>query len=140
MYCNFVKYFTKVQKQENQYTMSKISDLKSIDDCSTNYILAVNETLNVISGKWKMPIMASLLFGKKRYGEIAKEIPKINSRMLSKELRDLEANGIITRTVYDTIPVSVEYELTESGRAFEKVVNVMLEWGLEHRKIAIEKN
>ncbi len=117
--------------------MAKISDLKSISDCSASYILAVNDTINVINGKWKMAIMASLFFGKKRYGELEKEIPKINSRMLSKELRDLEANGIVTRTVYDTIPVRIEYELTESGRAFEKVVNVMLEWGLEHRKNAI---
>lgn len=117
--------------------MGKISDLKSISDCSSDYILAVNDTLNVVTGKWKMAIMASLFFGKKRYGELEKEIPKINSRMLSKELRDLEANGIVKRTVYDTIPVSVQYELTKSGRAFEKVVNVMLEWGLEHRKITI---
>lgn len=120
--------------------MSKISDLTSIRDCSVNYILAVNDTINVVNGKWKMAIMASLFFGKKRYGELAKEIPKINSRMLSKELRDLEANGIVTRTVYDTIPVSIEYELTKSGRAFEKVVNAMLEWGLEHREIVIGKS
>ena len=119
--------------------MVKVSNLESIRDCSADYILAVNETLNVIDGKWKMPIMASLFFGKKRYGELEKEIPKINSRMLSKQLRDLEANGIVKRTVYDTIPVSVEYELTNSGRAFEKVVNVMLEWGLEHRKTVIGK-
>ena len=120
--------------------MRKISDLESISDCSANYILAVNETLNVINGKWKMPIMASLFFGKKRYGELEKEIPKINSRMLSKQLRDLESNGIVTRTVYDTIPVSVEYELTKTGRSFEKVVNAMLEWGLEHRKNIIRKS
>jgi DNA-binding HxlR family transcriptional regulator len=116
--------------------MKKISDLKRISDCSAEYILAVNDTINVVNGKWKMAIMASLFFGKKRYGELEKEIPKINSRMLSKELRDLEANGIVTRTVYDTIPVGVVYELTKSGRAFETVVNAMLEWGLEHRKIA----
>jgi len=120
--------------------MVKLSDLENIKDCSADYILAVNETLNVIDGKWKMPIMASLFFGTKRYGELEKEIPKINSRMLSKQLRDLEANGIVKRTVYDTIPVSVEYELTNSGRAFEKVVNVMLEWGLEHRKTVIGKS
>src|SRR5665213_690073 len=120
--------------------MVKLSDLENIKDCSADYILAVNETLNVIDGKWKMPIMASLFFGTKRYGELEKEIPKINSRMLSKQLRDLEANGIVKRTVYDTIPVSVEYELTNSGRAFEKVVNVMFEWGLEHRKTVIGKS
>lgn len=113
--------------------MGRISDMKSISDCSTSYILAVNDTINVISGKWKMAIMSSLFFGKKRYSEIEREIPKINSRMLSKELRDLEANGIVKRTVYDTVPVSIEYELTKSGHAFRKVLDVMLEWGLEHR-------
>lgn len=119
--------------------MSNLSQLKSINDCSTSYIMAVNETLNVVNGKWKMAIMASLFFGKKRFGELEKEIPKINTRMLSKQLRDLEANGIIKRTVYDTIPVSIEYELTKSGRKFEKVVDAMLEWGLEHRKNIIGK-
>lgn len=119
--------------------MGKISDLKSISECSTNYILAVNDTINVINGKWKMAIMSSLFFGKKRYGELEKEIPKINSRMLTKELRDLEANGIVTRTVHDTIPVTVEYELTKSGHSFRKVLDVMLEWGLEHRQTVINK-
>lgn len=57
--------------------------------------------------------------------------------MLSKELRDLEANGIVTRTVYDTIPVTVEYELTRSGQSFSRVLDVMLEWGLEHRRNSI---
>ncbi len=117
--------------------MGKISNLKAFSECSATYILAVNDTMNVINGKWKMAIMSSLFFGKKRYGEIERDIPKINSRMLSKELRDLEANGIVKRTVYDTIPVTVEYELTKSGHAFRKVLDVMLEWGLEHRKIII---
>jgi DNA-binding HxlR family transcriptional regulator len=119
--------------------MSKLSKLKSITDCSTDYVLAVNETINVVNGKWKMSIMASLFFGKKRFGELEKEIPKINTRMLSKQLRDLEANGIVKRTVYDTIPVSIEYELTKSGKKFEKVVDAMLEWGLEHRNELIGK-
>lgn len=136
-YYTFLKYYTKVQLQQNQLVMNKMSDLKSIKDCSATYILAVNDTINVVTGKWKMAIMASLFFGKKRYSELEKEIPKINSRMLSKELRDLEANGIVTRTVCSTIPISVEYELTKSGKAFENVVNAMLEWGLEHRKITI---
>lgn len=117
--------------------MGKISDLKTLSECSINYILAVNDVINVINGKWKMAIMSSLFFGKKRYGEIEKDIPKINSRMLSKELRDLEANGIVKRKVYDTVPVTVEYELTNSGHAFRKVLDVMLEWGLEHRKTTI---
>lgn len=120
--------------------MGKVSDLQSIKECSNTYIMAINDTINVINGKWKTPIIASLLFGKKRYGELEKEIPKITPRMLSKELRDLEANGIVTRTVKDTIPVTVEYQLTKSGLTFREVLDVMLEWGLEHRKNTIGKN
>ena len=114
--------------------MSKILEINSIKDCSTAYILAIHDTLNALNGKWKTPIIAQLLFGKKRFTELEKAIPKINPRMLSKELKDLEANGIIKRTVYDTVPVTVEYELTKSGYDYRKVLDVMLEWGLEHRK------
>ncbi|MCB0538551.1 MAG: helix-turn-helix transcriptional regulator [Bacteroidetes bacterium] len=119
--------------------MNKASELKSIKECPTSYLLALNDTINVLTGKWKLPILASLFFGKKRYSEIEKEIPKINPRMLSKELRDLEANGLLERKVYNTIPVTVEYELTESGKTFQRVMDVMLEWGLEHRENIIGK-
>lgn len=98
------------------------------------YVLAVNDTLNVFNGKWKMPIIGSLLFEKKRFTEIQRNIPKITPRMLSKELRDLETNGVVTRIVYDTIPISVEYELTESARMLDGVLDKMLEWGLQHRQ------
>lgn len=112
-------------------------ELEQVKRCSATFILAVNDTINVISGKWKLPIISALLFGKKRFKDIEREIPKITPRMLSKELRDLEVNGIVTRTVFDTVPVSVRYELTESGKSFQKVLDVMLEWGLEHRKNVI---
>lgn len=114
--------------------MSTTKELKSIKECPTNYLLAVNDTINAITGKWKLPILALLFFGKRRYSEMGKGIPNINPRMLSKELRDLEANGLVERRVYDTVPVTVEYELTKSGKSFQKVIDVMLEWGLEHRK------
>ncbi|MNL51227.1 putative HTH-type transcriptional regulator YtcD [compost metagenome] len=60
--------------------------------------------------------------------------------MLSKELKDLEMNGMVKRTVYDTIPVSVEYELTDSARSLGEVLDKMLEWGLQHRRaVLLEK-
>jgi len=59
--------------------------------------------------------------------------------MLSKELKDLEANGIVARHVYNTVPVTIEYELTGSGHSFKMVMDAMLEWGLEHRKNVIRK-
>jgi DNA-binding HxlR family transcriptional regulator len=115
-------------------------NLKAIKKCSGTYILAVNDAKNVISGKWKLPIIGSLLFGKKRFKELEREIPKITPRMLSKELRELEINGIIIRTVYDSTPVTVEYELTKSGMALRNVLDVMIAWGLQHRKINIGKS
>ena len=59
--------------------------------------------------------------------------------MLSKELKELELNGVIVRKVYDTIPVSVEYELTESGKAITEVLDKMIEWGINHRSSIISK-
>lgn len=119
--------------------MSRISKLEEVKKCSGTFVLAVNDTMNVISGKWKLPIIGSLLYGKKRFKVLEREIPKITPRMLSKELKDLEVNGIVTRTVYDTIPVTVEYQLTKSGESFKDVLDVMIEWGLQHRKIVIGK-
>jgi DNA-binding HxlR family transcriptional regulator len=117
--------------------MDKKLSFKEAKSCPIQFVLAVNDTLNVISGKWKLPIIATLLFNKKRFTEIQRNIPKITPRMLSKELKDLEMNGIVTRTVYDSIPVSVEYELTASGYTLGDVMDKMLEWGIKHRKAAL---
>lgn len=114
-----------------------MSDLKKAKLCSGAFVLALNDTLNAISGKWKLPVIGSLTYGRKRFGELQREIPGITPRMLSKELKDLEANGMLRRTVYDTIPVSVIYELTPSGTSFGKVLDVMVEWGLQHRKAVL---
>ncbi|NIK73587.1 DNA-binding HxlR family transcriptional regulator [Thermonema lapsum] len=84
--------------------MSSKSQLEQVKKCSETFVLAVNDTMNVINGKWKLPIIGSLLYGKKRFKELEREIPKITPRMLSKELKDLELNGIVKRTVYDTKP------------------------------------
>jgi len=114
--------------------MSRLSKLEQVKNCSGEFVLAVNDTMNVLNGKWKLPIIGSLLYGKKRFKELEREIPKITPRMLSKELKDLEVNGIVTRTVYDSIPVTVEYELTKSGNSLKTVLEIMVEWGLQHRK------
>lgn len=117
--------------------METAVDLESVKGCSAAFMLAINDTMNVLTGKWKLHIMASLAFGKKRFKEMEREIPRITPRMLSKELRDLEMNGIVKRTVYNTIPVTVEYEFTQSGRDFKNVMDAMIEWGLKHRSMAL---
>ncbi len=120
--------------------MNKVISFNEAKACPIQFVLAVNDTLNVITGKWKLPIIGTLLFDKKRFTEIQRNIPKITPRMLSKELKDLEMNGIVKRTVYDTIPVSVEYELTNSAKSLGEVLDKMLEWGLMHRKSIISNS
>ena len=105
----------------------------TVGEC-TKSILPVRDALEVISGKWKLPIIISLMFGNKRFSQIAKEIPNITDKMLSKELRDLECNELVKRTVYDSIPVIVEYKLTDYGHSLKPVIEVLRNWGVMHRK------
>ncbi len=109
-----------------------------IKQCPKRYILALTDTLNVISGKWKLPIIASLLHGKNRFKDLQENIEKITPRMLSKELKELEVNSIVARKVYDQTPVLIEYTLTDSGKNLIGLLDAMLDWGLAHRKEVIE--
>jgi DNA-binding HxlR family transcriptional regulator len=102
-------------------------------------IQPVRDALDVINGKWKLPIIISLSFGNKRFREMANEIPNITDRMLSKELRDLEMNQLIKRTVYDSVPVTIEYSMTKYGESLDKVINELRDWGIQHRKRIIGK-
>ena len=115
------------------------AEMESLKRCPNSYVLAVQDTLNAFQGKWKMPIIGVLLFGKKRFKEIERGIPKITPRMLSQELKDLEMNGIVKRTVFNTTPVTVEYELTESGDQLRDVLEAMVKWGLQHRETTVMK-
>ncbi len=120
--------------------MASVKEIEKVKTCSAEFVLAVNDTLNVLSGKWKLPIIGTLMFGQKRFKELERNIPRITPRMLSKELKDLEMNGMVKRTVYDTIPVTVEYELTKSGHSLSNVMDAMMMWGLAHRKANIKPN
>ncbi|TDQ27860.1 HxlR family transcriptional regulator [Tenacibaculum caenipelagi] len=117
-----------------------IQTYPEVKKCPTSYVLAINDTLNVLSGKWKMPIIAALLYGNKRFKDIQQSIDKITPRMLSKELKDLEVNSVVKRKVYDSQPVLIEYELTESGRKIIQVLDSMVAWGLAHRESVLENN
>ncbi|KAB8153006.1 transcriptional regulator [Kordia sp. TARA_039_SRF] len=120
--------------------MIEFESISEVKKCPKQYVLAINDTLNVISGKWKLPILASILYGNHRYKDIQSNIEKITPRMLSKELKELELNGVITRNVYDSTPVRIEYRMTESGEKILSVLDVMIEWGLAHRKATLENS
>ena len=105
----------------------------------TSMIVPVRDALDILSGKWKLPILISLSFGDKRFNQIAKEIPNITDKMLSKELRDLEMNQLVKRRVYDSVPVTVEYSMTSYGRSLDKVIEELAKWGMLHRKRILGK-
>ncbi|WP_025763848.1 winged helix-turn-helix transcriptional regulator [Dyadobacter tibetensis] len=106
---------------------------RNFSTCS-KHMFPVHDALAVLNGKWKLPIIISLMFGNKRFSQIGREIPKITDKMLSKELRDLEMNELVKRTVYDSIPVVVEYTLTDYGHTLEPVIEVLRKWGEKHRE------
>jgi len=101
-------------------------------------LLVTRDTLEVIQGKWRIPIILSLTFGNKRFGEIHRDIAAISPKMLSQELKALETNKIITRTLYDSMPVTVEYSLTPLGASMKPLLDEILNWGIHFRKEIIE--
>lgn len=101
-------------------------------------ILPVRDALEILNGRWKLPIIISVSFGPKRFKQISKEVGGITDKMLSKELKDLEVNKLVKRTVHDTFPPKVEYSITEHGKTLEKVIRELWTWGYEHRKVVIE--
>lgn len=95
--------------------------------------LAIRDTMELLSGKWKIRIIGALSFGAMRFMAMKDSIDGIAAKMLSKELQDLELNGLVSRTVLNTKPISVEYELTEYGHSLKPIIEVIAEWGKQHR-------
>lgn len=95
---------------------------------------AIGDALYVIGGKWKLRIIVALSEGHKRFNEIQRAVDGISARVLSNELKELELNGFLSRTVYDQTPVVVEYELTDYADSLEDVLRALDQWGTMHRK------
>lgn len=89
----------------------------------------VERTLSVIGGRWKPLILFHLRRGQHRFNELRRLMPKVTQRMLTQHLRDLEADGIVSRTVYPIVPPRVDYELTSLGRTLLPVLDAMATWG-----------
>ena len=89
----------------------------------------VELALHLIGGKWKMPILWRLKEGSRRYGELRKSLKRITDRMLTKQLRELEAAGLITRTVHPVVPPHVDYEITELGLSAVPAIEGLRSWG-----------
>ena len=93
---------------------------------------SVEGALDLIDGKWKGVVLYRLLEGTLRFNELRRRIPNVTQRMLTTQLRELEADGLINRVVYPEVPPKVEYSLTERGRSLEPVLVALKVWGDTH--------
>lgn len=92
---------------------------------------SLSDVLEIIGGKWAMPMIYILSKGKMRFKELERSVEGINTRMLVKELKNMEANGIVTREVFATVPPTVEYTLTEKGQKLVPSIVSLHTWGQE---------
>lgn len=122
-----------ISKKETEI-FSECAVTKKVFSSCTPAECCVEKTLNVIGGKWSFLILKNLFNGKKRFGELKRLLPNCNSRSMTICLRSLEKYKIITRTVYPTVPTTVEYELTEKGKDLKDVIISMYIWGEKWEK------
>lgn len=99
--------------------------------------MAIRDTLDVVGGKWKLVLISVLRSGKKGFNELSREAG-ISPRILSKELQELEMNGLVNRKVCDTKPVTVQYELTSYSGTLNDVLSAMEKWGYQHRNKIVQ--
>ena len=96
----------------------------------------VETTLTLISDKWKVLILRDLMPGTKRFGELKKSIGTVTQKVLTAQLRQMEASGLLIRTVYAEVPPRVEYTLTDLGRSLRPVLDAMEAWGQAYQENA----
>jgi len=102
-------------------------------------LLPVKDTLEVIGGKWKLLILISIAEGNRHFREIERSIPKLSTKVLSKELKELEENKLITRSIISGFPVRTEYTVTRHALTLRKVISALHDWGTKHRKEIFKK-
>lgn len=111
---------------------------KDHKECMSS-LLPVRDTLEIIGGKWKLLVLISIAEGNKHFREIERSIPKLSTKVLSKELKELEGNKLITRTIINGFPVRTEYRVTKHAITLQKVIKALHDWGLTHRKEILGK-
>ena len=102
--------------------------------CAESQLPPVQVTLGVIGGKWKPAILWQLGESTKRFSELARAIEGITQKMLTQQLRELEADGLVSRKVYPEVPPKVEYAISQYGKTLEPVLTSMCEWGKKHKE------
>ncbi|MEP6806253.1 MAG: helix-turn-helix domain-containing protein [Flavobacterium sp.] len=103
------------------------------EEC-TGSLRNIIDALYVLNGKWKIPLILSLIQTPKRFNEIQREVTGISPKILAKELKDLELNDFIKRNVYPTTPVTIIYEATDYSRTLKNIMRELSVWGEQHRE------
>ena len=95
----------------------------------------VETTLTLIVDKWKVLILRDLMTGTKRFGELKKSVGNVSQKVLTVQLRAMEANGLVHREVYAEVPPRVEYSLTDLGRSLKPILDAMWNWGENYKSM-----
>ncbi|MGA0556708.1 winged helix-turn-helix transcriptional regulator [Larkinella sp. VNQ87] len=104
--------------------------------CHKADIRAIHDAMDVLNGKWKISILSTMCYyNRRRFSDISTDLAGISNKQLSKELKELEQNKLIERTVLATQPVTVEYSLTEYGWTLQGIIEDLAKWGSTHRKV-----
>ena len=118
--------------------MKKSAEINSTAVCQLR-IQAISDAMSILSGKWKFHILGTLLEGKNLgFMDLMRELNGIGSKMLAKELQDLELNNLITRKVMNTKPVTVSYAVSEYGKTLSPVIDELAKWGTLYRNSVVE--
>lgn len=114
--------------------MKKHSEINTTPVCQVR-MQAISDAMSLLSGKWKFHILGTLIEGHQLgFMDLMREIDGIGTKMLAKELQDLEMNNLITRTVMNTKPVTVQYAISESGKTLSPLIEELASWGVNYRK------
>lgn len=118
---------------------AEIVDVNDVDHdlCKRAFVMAIKDALNVVSGKWKLAIVCTMLTGPKGFAEIERLLPAITARMLSRELRELEINAVVEHVCTGDAGGGKKYKLTDSGKQLEPVIFTLAGWGQEHRALTL---
>ena len=106
--------------------------MKKNEMSTEQQIKHLQDTLYVVNGKWKLPILTAIHKGNSRFRDIQRSVNGITTKVLSKELKDLEQNKLVLRKVYDTSPPTVEYTTSKYCDTLEKMILEMIDWGSKH--------
>lgn len=109
-----------------------------IRDCSDYNACPIGTAINIIGGKWKIPILYTLREGTLRFNELQKALPTVTQKMLTQQLREMESDGLVSRKIYAEVPPKVEYTITELGQKLEPILDSLCGWGKKYQELQKE--